>query len=258
MKDKLDKVLRDWASRGAAEQERLDRLATDICGALRREGPSRATEAPLPQRSRSVWGKLAYAGMGAIAALVVAAVLWSALAIDTERHNGNGVGATVMLSAPEVRTNARLFQETELLFPTSLQWVTNTDREFQVGLASPGQVADVSARPVLVRVVIVARRTGGSAWRKVWGVDVVVRAEELIEVTPDSASGNRIALWAYPLADGMIAVDSKLTFRTPVSATCTTSDVLTPGRPSQVLSLKANGAEYRVFQMVVLLPHKGC
>jgi hypothetical protein len=80
----------------------------------------------------------------------------------------------------------------------------------------------------------------------------------LVEAVPDPKLDNRLLLWAYVVSDGKVAIDSSIRLTTPIRASVDVTNVLTPGKPANVFSLKTEDAEYRIFQVVTPLPkHEG-
>lgn len=255
--DELTRLLRDWAAERPADVKRLDSLAARIHeGVVRGDGPAWA-EGEQCRRLRSLlWGRLAFAGLGAAAALTA---VWVAalLGRQTDSPSATTPVELALVSEPELAANARVFSEAERLFDGSLQWVANSEREVRMGVLPGDGMQAADSEPLLVRFVVVGRTTGERSWRKVWQADIVARAEQVIETVPETSRDNRISLWLHPMKDGGVVIDSRIVLRSPVHASCVTSDVLRPGRPAEVLSVKREDGEYRVFQMAAALTGAG-
>ncbi len=102
------------------------------------------------------------------------------------------------------------------------------------------------------RVFEARRILGQERWRRLWVADVIVRGEDRIEVAPNRRDDNRLDLWVRALDDGKLAVDTAVSFASPVKADGRMEAVVDQGVPVEVLTLRSNGAEYRVFQTTTL------
>ena len=83
-------------------------------------------------------------------------------------------------------------------------------RLVHLGLLAEASRAARHARPLVVRVVVLRRKTGDTQWQRVWGTDLMTCAEELVELTPEKAGGAVLRTWTQCLPDGMVAVDADL------------------------------------------------
>ncbi len=275
-REKLDELLTQWAARHAADDRHTQKLADRIVDRLSREDPPGlyvTTERRAPSAPRRKWAYAAIAA-SAVLLLVATALLVSYLSgRNGERSPGNDgnqvvtptpaeLGAATLLAAtkvapPEIEAGARLFREMEILFADDLRWVADSDSKVRLGVhqVSGGQVA--GATPLLIRVLLVQRRPGETSWRKILETDVLTRTQERVEAVPDPELDNRLTLWAHVLPDGKVAVDSSIRLTSPIHASVDVTNVLTPGQPRRVFSLKTEDGEYRLFQVVAPLPTPG-
>ncbi len=253
--NKLDKLLKRWAARHAADEASVRTLVERIAEQARATDP--VIHADMGRRpAPSFRTKLTYTAVGIAATLVVAATiaLWL-------RVPGNGpiqnAAALASVSAEEVESNARLFSEVKRLFGEDLRWVSNTDSEIRLGLRPVAARQAVNGTSLLIRVIVAQRISGDRAWKKVLETDILARHEELVEVVPDPEKDNRLIVWGHVLPDGNVAVDSNIQLRQPIRASIDVTNVLVPGTPTQIFSLETDDAEYRVFQVVIPLPDNG-
>ncbi len=250
--DKLDKLLKQWAAAHVTSEEHAGKLADRIVGELTANGapvldPAVDGRVPLPRRR-----KLAYAALGIAAALLIAATI-SLLSRRPSVPNGV-VSHVASITPSELQARARLFYEMETLFADDLRWVVDSDNEVRLGVrpVSGGPIAH--ATPLLIRVLVMQRKTGEALWHELMKADVLTRSQELVEAVPDPKLDNRLLLWAYVLPDGKVAIDSSIRLTTPIRASVDVTNVLTPGKPANVFSLETDDAEYHIFQVVTPLP----
>ena len=249
MKDGLDNLLQGWASRRAADDARIAGLQERIKTSVRRQ--DRLSVAP--PRIAWRWGvlpRLAYAGFGAaVAALVIAVVAGRPSTPPSVQAAG-----LAGISESQTRVFGSLFGEADRLFGDHLRWIAQSDRDVNLGVDAASSDVSSQGGPLVVRVTVVARSVGEDTWREVWDAHVMARAEDRIELAPDPDTGNRLTLWIYPLADGHVAMDSRLHMDSPIHVRSESSEVLQEGKPFRVLALTEGETEYRVYQTVVALP----
>ncbi|MDA1055368.1 MAG: hypothetical protein O3C40_33630 [Planctomycetota bacterium] len=90
-------------------------------------------------------------------------------------------------------------------------------------------------------------------WSTVWQTDVISRSEALVEVAPQQLGGSSLALWAYQMPDGKVAVDMDLVLDQQTGMQSSSRTVLQAGQPTRVGGSTANGVEQCVFQTVMPL-----
>jgi hypothetical protein len=84
-------------------------------------------------------------------------------------------------------------------------------------------------------------------------IDVIAGQQQTVELAQGSPGGSGIFVWAYPMADGAIAVDLSGWKAGPDKMPISSSNVLKPGQLSTIREYTKDGMEYRVFQATELL-----
>jgi hypothetical protein len=257
--DKLDKLLRQWAAAHATSEEHAQKLADRIVDELTGDDsvavvPATDERVPVPRRQ-----KLAYAAVGIAATLLIAATVsllsrGPSVPNEVVPHNDGALLALASVEPSELDDSARLFDEMEMLFADDLRWIADTDSEVHLEIRPVSSRPTTGATPLLVRVVVVQRKSGETGWRKLLETDVLARSQELVETAAGPSADNQLLLWAYLLPDGKVAVDSSIRLTTPIRASVDVSNILSPGKPANVFSLKTEDAEYHILQMVTPLP----
>jgi len=250
----MNRLLCDWAERRRPCESHLrdlqSRIVNRVAGLPTRGRPDTdAGPVVVPFRI-----KLGYAALGAAAALVLSLGLpgW----LQPAAGNGSARRLATITHA-ERREENRLFTEMERLFDDRLRWIVESDGDVGLGVESIPGGTDDAAAPVLVRFVLAARQPGQSGWDRIWGMDLLLRGEEIARIAPNPSSGNRLTLWVYPMTDGQIVVDTDAALDAPVRLASRSSTVLKQGEPSELARLRVNDAEYRLYQTAVLLDRDG-
>jgi hypothetical protein len=96
----------------------------------------------------------------------------------------------------------------------------------------------------------------GVSWAKALETSVLARSEELAELPQAAKMAGRFAQWGYPLPDGKIALDSSIRLSSPIRAEIDVTNILDPGKPKTVFSLRTDSGEYRVYEMTIPLAHQ--
>lgn len=247
----LDDLLRDWSERNAPATDELAALQQRI---LDRWEAGDAVSAPSPAaRSEHVPRRSGFALGVAVGALAMAifALVWN-FAVS-ERPNGNASSdeappAFAWLSDAQLNDKAILRDEMFALFDRQFGWFAETSRGVEIGIDEHPGGGDRSAAAIRI---IVERRAAGGDWNTVWAVDVVARSEERIEIRPDSNELSGLQLWAYVLPDGMVSVDTGVTFKgaAPISA----ENLQRDGKPAVIYSAITDGQEIRILQAAAAL-----
>lgn len=257
----LDQLLERWAERRQVEKT-LDQMHGQIISGWQEHETQHPALADSPvvlgarsrytNRDRAIWFAI-----GAAAALIVA--IGVSFVSDDDRSSVP-VPATpdfVWLQTDQVTEKAKLLREMERVFENRLSWVAETDGRVVLEIEEEGLGDGGGPAPtgVAVRVVVVRRAAGQPQWKPVWGVDLVARHEQVIRLTPESASlpkGAGFSLWAYAADEQMVAVDSDLSLAS-LSLESTFSGLQQSGVPTVVHATERNGVQYRVFQTVAIL-----
>jgi hypothetical protein len=250
----LDQLLGRWAERRQVEKS-LDQMHGQIMSAWLEEGAQHPDSADVPSgfrvrsrytmRDRAVWFAI-----GVAAALIVA------VGVSFVSDDGrSSVPEIVRLQPDEVMEKAKLLREMERMFENRLEWVAETGGRVLLEIREEDLSSGPAPTGVAVRVVVVQRGPRQPQWKPVWGVDLVARQEQVIRLTPESASlpkGTEFSLWTYTADEQMIAVDSNLSLvGLPVESTF--SGLQQSGIPNVVHATERNGVQYRVYQTVAIL-----
>jgi hypothetical protein len=255
--DKLDNLLKQWASRDGLDQAHAQRLTSRIAEELARRGE------PAVEPDGKRWGfgrvrrRLVYAAIVAAAAVLLIVVTPSFLSRwrPAENNEEAAVSPVAPLGRSEIEAGARLFCEVEELFGDQLRWVAENQSEVRLDVRRISSGAAAEEVPLLIRVVVVKKGREEAPWTKVLETNVLTRSEELVELPPDAKMAGRFALWGYPLPDGKIALDASIRLSAPIRAEIDVTNILEPGKPKRVFSFKAENAEYRVYEMAIPLSH---
>jgi hypothetical protein len=142
-----------------------------------------------------------------------------------------------------------LHSEMDRLFADRLAWLAETNQEVFLGL---GESYAVHGPRIALRVIVLKRASNAKSWQEIWAGDVVSRPEELVQLST-TREASRLSLWTHVLPDGAVAVDTKLDIggNGPV---WTSSSVQKPQVPQQVISARAQGGEFQVWQTATLFP----
>ena len=254
--DMLDRLLGDWAAAQQPDEAHLAALrkrTLDDAGGR----PARPA-APEPWRTRLAWF-----GLGAAAAAVAAVLLLPLLMPNPVQDPGGREILRLPPPPPEVRLDpqqlalhARLFAEMKRVFPSDLAWMAESQGKVVLGIESADRRLPAGSEPITVRLVVMARRPGETAWHCRSRVDVIVYDEEIVQLGPQDGVENTLALWVHRLPDGMIAVDTSLGIEPPDRPALSCSGIQRPAVPEPILTLRTEETEYRVFQTVASLPEE--
>lgn len=257
--DQLKTVLKEWAARRTPSPVQLEQLTTEITRAVHRE----PVPALNPERGRilllPVWGRFAYAALGAAAALVLLLGIfrynpWGAAGGGGDMLAAEGNGLTDKV----VQEKLTLFREVNAMFGQRVRGVVEAGDNMTIDVAGDRSAEQLNAAPLIViQMKMMTRQVGGSKWTPVWSTDVMTRGEELVEKSSDAKDGNKMLVWAYPLEDGTIAVDSTLDLIAPLKVKWTGSSVLTPGKSIRVQSATTGSQEYQILQSARVLGKPG-
>jgi len=260
-RNQLEGILCRWAAgreptsgQLAELQDRVLRRWSEEPMVWARQGlaASHATAAPSARRFR-----LAAAAASVLLVIVVGWLAVFSGGRDASSDQREEVGVAVAAGFETERTAAlqSVFAEVDRLFDGQLAWVAETAEQVLLGLTEDHGAA--TGRPrVVVRLAIMRRAAAAKDWVPVWWVDVLCRPEEVVRVSHDGQLGD-LYLWAYLLADGMVAVDTELSVEGPVQIRAARSDLYQRGVPKILLVRSHNGVEYRVLQTVAVLDSRG-
>jgi hypothetical protein len=296
--DSLDNLLNQWADERSADSSAIENLQKRISLAI---GDDKArqirveqsvslhepVEAPMPlaelQQARfgpqPVWPLRAKLVNRLVGATLLAAVafIWTTNLLDGSRQwlqvaevDQPRFPDYAQLTDDEISKRAIVLSEMKDVFGDQLNWLAETDSRFEVGLSEDSLASGLpltqnEAAEIAVRVVVEERSSPDSTWQRTWAADVISQSEEVVELAAKNDDQTTMTMWAYVLPDGMVAIDSELSFPGDHSAMIGSQDakfraafsnVQQDRRPSEEFLTGANGMEYRVFQTVAVLNKK--
>lgn len=241
----LDDLLKNWAGRVQAGDSRIERIAGDVSRSLAGQTFPVEEEVKTPS---VFWPRLAWAVGGVILGFVMALACFHAGWLGGGDLNGGAV-SLARISSNLIQGQKVVFNEMENLFQDRLRWIVSSGNNVQMGIAGEGE-AVAGTRPMLVRVVVLRRGIGENKWKSIWDTDVLARGEEFVESAPNPGRDNRLCVWVCPNVDGTLVVESHVALEAPVEIASSTSSVVKPGAPVQLLSLRTDEADYCVYQTV--------
>ncbi len=248
MTDTLDNTLKTWADGHGATEEHLTSLTTRITTeATRAQYQAAETSTPILHR-------FGYAALGMAATLLIGILCLHSGILGYSRDDTGQCLARI--SSDDANAIRSLYAETDHMFAEKLRWIAESNGNMGIGVESVlgGQAND--SVPLLVRLTVVSRAAGESEWKREWNADVLLRGQEVAEIAPNPNTPNKLTLWAYPLEDGRVAIDTGFSLVAPVELASHSSAVASEGAPLELLSMKTGDVEYRVFQTVQSLKQK--
>ena len=174
----------------------------------------------------------------------------------TSNRSASDLPQSVFIGQSELAEKAKLLAGMQELFAGRLAWVGEAGREVQVGLLPDAVSGGRESRPLTVRVVVLARTNGDSAWRPIWQADVIAQNDELVDLPAESTRDGSLQLWMHALPDGAIAVDANLALKGAACVRSAFSGIQQTGVPQRVFDSQTDGAEYEVYQTVAPLQVK--
>ena len=163
------------------------------------------------------------------------------------------VPPSVFFAQSELAEKARLLAGMQDVFAGRLAWVGEAGREVQLGLLPDAAAGARGSVPLAVRVVVLARTSGDSAWKPIWQADVIAQDDELVDLAAESVRDGRLQLWMHALPDGAIAVDANLALQGATCVRSSFSGIQRTGVPQRVFGSQTEDAEYQVYQTVAPL-----
>jgi hypothetical protein len=244
MTDKLNRLLKEWSSHTAADDEALNGLERKVALKMR-ETNYAASVALQDVKGFSLWGRFAWFSLGATAAFVVALTLVR-LPIAPDP-----------VPAPELaRSSAsvrHMFDEVNRLFAGNLKWIAQFGGAVELGISPDKDESACDREPFAVHIAVVSRAGGDAPWKKVWETDILTRSEQTIEIALNKDRNDLIGLWIYSVDEGRFAVDSRLSMNVPVRIYSDSCDVVEDGKPTVISVITVGSREYRVYQTVTRL-----
>ena len=252
--NKLDNLLRDWASQTTPDVDHLAKLQDQILHDWDAENRVSTLAATVPERSRSPRSGLAVGiAVGALATALVV-LLWNAATNEPPNNiiaNGRDQPppAFAWLSDSQLANKAILRDEMLAMFDQRFGWIAETGENLEVGL--DGRVDSHDSPSVAVRLIVERRNITSEDWNIVWAVDVVTLSEERVEITPQSWDLSDVRLWAYALPDGMVSLDTELNIKG--FPHMMTENLQRDGTPEVIFQTRSGPDEIRVLQAAAVL-----
>ena len=257
-RDPLDRLLRGWAARHAADSGSLERIQGAIGQALEQDDPLQVGGTTLAAPGRWQSGVL-WPSLGVVAALLLAlvsAMFWSPQRPEIARLDLPSSSGDVQagITPEQLVRETKLFAELDRVFGRQLRWVAEWDGKVELGI-EPDATAAVQAnsKPVTIRFTVVKRGQSDRDWSVAWTVNLVVRNEQLVQLQPAEADSPSLMVWIYTLADGKIACDADLSLGGSEGLHVKASELQSAGDVRELASTAEGGVEYRVYQAVQLL-----
>ncbi len=255
----LDRILKEWASAHAFDGRDREALEQRILSQFRENHPI-DTSRPTTREFGGRWRLRSVAVLTATAAALALVTLVVHKIVVRDQLDLAIVGTDAepftpaLLSWKDADHGKHLLAELQNVFDRKVIWVSEDSKEVSVGVAPssefPGPAGDVF---VAIRVTLVGRRAASESWKVIDTINVIAGQQETVELAQGSAAGSGVFVWAYPLADGSIAIDLSGWKAGPDKVSISSSNVVKPGQLSTIREYTKDGMEYRVFQATELL-----
>ena len=255
----LDRILKEWASSHEPEKRDIESLEQRLLSRLLDQQPVGISRfATRETGSHGRWRNVAVL-TAAAAALVFVSLAIHKIAVRESLDMANAGSGTepfapALLTQTDAEHGKRLLAELQNVFDRQVIWISEDSTEVSVGV-SPASEAHVTPPDgfVAIRVTLVARRAPSESWKVVDEMNVIAGEQQAVELPQGSQADSGVFVWAYPLADGSIAVDFSGWKAGPDKVSISSSNVLKPGQLSTIREYTKDGVEYRVFQATELL-----
>jgi hypothetical protein len=250
----LDERFRRWSVARKSSDAHLRQLTARIVQEARRRRRIGMSGTPGRAAPGGVRRGLAWFGLGAAAAACVVAVWTAAPWRPHERAAAEPDGSRLaLISDDEAQRDRRLFEEMHRLFDKQLRWVAEFNGDVSVGVEDLPGGTDASARPVSVRLVVVARTEADPTWRAVWHGDLLLRTDERVRIAASRNGANTLTVWTHTVSHDRVAVEADVCLTAPVRVASRVDTVVAGGIPTEIAALRSGDHEYRVLQSVRVL-----
>jgi len=258
--DKLDAMMRDWAGRHAASEQKLDGLARRVCDQLR-DLPAQA-DSDNARRVTSPRNLVWAAACGALAASIALVIYIADLVVDSSappltvnapraQSLDSKSSPIAPISRPDIAEKELLVRELQEMFPGRFAWFMETGDKMELGLSKDDNIRP--ARIIAVRFVIESQGREERDWKTLRTFDFVTLSEEMVETSRSPDCGARVAFWTYAMPDGMISIDAELSVTGPVPIHVSSSRLISAGSPTAIWQAEQDGVKYRVHQVAELI-----
>jgi len=247
----LDERFRCWSSARESSDEHLRqmtaRIVDEACRRRRVEACRKPGRAASAARHRLAW-------TGAAVAICAVAV-WIAAPWRAAQHAGieRGDNRLARIRDDEAEQDRRLFGEMRRLFSDQLRWVAEFDGDVSVGVNDLPGGTDSNARPVSLRLVVVARTGSDPTWRVVWHGDLLLRADERVRVAASRDGAGTLTVWTHAVNEAAVAVEADVRLAAPVRVASRVDTVFADGIPREIAAMRSGDREYRVLQSARVL-----
>ena len=264
--DPLGNLLRQWAEQNTPAEADIQRLRKRVTQAVHDE---RFLDMPppqiLPPRRRAPGFSLCFA-LGAAVAVLLVLVLRPVseqsrpVAVQQEvvaaHDDPSQFLALVQFQQSQLAEKARLLAGMEEMFNGRLAWIAEHDRAVELGIL-PDAIGARETKPMVVRVVVLARASGETGWKPIWQTEVISQDEEVVELAAEGPQDGTLRLWMHSLPDGAIAVDVHLALKGGTCVRSEFSGIQRTGIPQRIFGSQTEDVEYQVYQTVALLQARG-
>lgn len=252
--NKLDDLLRDWASHTTPDADQLSTLQNQILNDWEAEQQIVTRASAIKQQPQASRSALAV-GI-AVGALVtaLAVLLWNASTNDATHdviadRRDQPPPEFAWLSDAQLADKVILRDEMLAMFDQKFGWIAETGDNLEVGI--DGRLNSLDSPSVAVRLIVERRALASSEWTTVWAVDVVALSEERVEITPQSRGLSDVRLWAYALPDGMVSLDTELSIKG--FPQIVSESLQSGGKPVVIFQTQSDQDEIRVLQAAAVL-----
>lgn len=205
---KLDEALQMWADSTEVSDQHLAKLQDGLSTSMRKYIAHPLAVTKISPQSRSLVAMLAVA-----AVLLVALGMWKTL--DEQHLESRNDGDQLADSSGSVREEAGqdegraphlmfLLNACRDLYGTQIAWIVDSDRLFEVGLASSYSRGRQRYVAVQLRLTIPSKTQGPR--EQIHSVELVVEQDQVVELA-GAAGGTRLSAWVHPVDHEMVAIE---------------------------------------------------
>ena len=247
MSDPIQDLLRAWAALHEAKPAQLEALTNRVSTAI---ASHRHYVVERPAIHFPFYQKLGYACAGGLVVVMGFALVALLRTGKCETARVPGIGLASSGQAERDISAQTLFKEVSRLFPQQLRWIAQSNGEVGLGLESDATSSIPDTPAMSIRLVVLSRKAPEMKWREAWTTEIIVHAEDLVEVTPSRQSNNRMQFWVFPLQNGKIAVETDMTLEYPLTIASRLNTVVGIGAPAEVATVRMEDVEYKILQTV--------
>lgn len=266
---RLDQLLHEWADMKSPEPQQLSTLKQSVLQQM--ADSEQAPEEPLTlnQVNRDRTWRYA-AGVSALAATLL-------IAFGLGRHWGKQESLEMVSNQPpgdlnlkdrsaslifdpasmrplQTQQRRRILDEFQGVFDRQIAWIADVDGELKVGLAPTGQNKSApDHRYLAIRLTLLSSTPSQTGWEVEQSYEVLASTEELLQVPLSTDDDSKLTVWAYPVEDGLVSIETKCHLAGAYSQQVDASHLQTFGQHNRIHTFEKDGIEYRLYQTAVLL-----